>query len=63
MGRLRIDPLFALSEITRVLTSGGRLILTMPNFSSAQNILPFALPASLMQLKKPARCWSSCGLS
>jgi SAM-dependent methyltransferase len=36
---LRVDPLLALSEINRVLRPGGRLLLTTPNFYSAQNVL------------------------
>jgi SAM-dependent methyltransferase len=38
---LRVDPLFALSEINRVLAPGGRLLLTTPNLYSAQNIARF----------------------
>lgn len=40
---LRVDPLFALSEINRVLEDQGILILTTPNFYSAQNIARFLL--------------------
>ena len=40
---LRVDPLFALSEINRVLEQGGTLLLTTPNFYSAQNIARFLL--------------------
>lgn len=38
---LRIDPLFALSEIHRVLAPGGRLVLTTPQLYSPQNIARF----------------------
>ncbi len=38
---LRIDPLFVLSEIHRVMTPDGRLHLTTPNLYSAQNIARF----------------------
>jgi SAM-dependent methyltransferase len=40
---LRIDPLFALAEVNQVLRPGGMLILTTPNFYSAQNVARFAL--------------------
>ncbi len=40
---LRIDPLFVLSEINRVLPLGGILLLTTPNFYSAQNVARFLL--------------------
>ncbi len=40
---LRIDPLFVLSEINRILPIGGILLLTTPNFYSAQNIARFLL--------------------
>lgn len=38
---LRIDPQFVLSELNRVLTPGGALLLTTPNLYSAQNIARF----------------------
>lgn len=38
---LRVDPLFVLSEIHRVMASDGRLLLTTPNLYSAQNIVRF----------------------
>lgn len=38
---LRIDPQFVLSELNRVLTPGGTLLLTTPNLYSAQNIARF----------------------
>lgn len=38
---LRIDPQFVLSELNRVLTPGGTLLLTTPNLYSAQNIVRF----------------------
>ena len=38
---LRVDPLFVLSEINRVLAPGGTLLLTTPNLYSAQNIVRF----------------------
>lgn len=38
---LRVDPLFVLSELNRVLTPGGVLLLTTPNLYSAQNIARF----------------------
>lgn len=40
---LRVDPLFALREICRVLQPGGRLYLTTPNFYRLGNIVSFAL--------------------
>jgi len=40
---LRIDPLFVLSEINRILPFGGILLLTTPNFYSAQNVARFLL--------------------
>lgn len=40
---LRIDPLFVLSEINRVLRNNGVLLLTTPNLYSAQNIARFIL--------------------
>ncbi len=44
---LRIDPLFVLSEINRVLRMGGRLFFTTPNLYSAQNIARFILGRGL----------------
>lgn len=38
---LRVDPLFVLSELNRVLTPGGVMLLTTPNLYSAQNIARF----------------------
>lgn len=38
---LRVDPLFVLSELHRVLTPGGVMLLTTPNLYSAQNIARF----------------------
>ncbi len=35
---LRIDPLFVLSEINRVMRMGGRLFFTTPNLYSAQRL-------------------------
>ena len=40
---LRVDPLFTLSEINRVLEPGGRLLLTTPNLYALQNIARFLL--------------------
>ena len=40
---LRIDPLFALAEVNRMLRPGGTLVLTTPNLYAAQNIVRFAL--------------------
>jgi len=40
---LRIDPLFALAEVNRILQPGGTLVLTTPNLYAAQNIARFAL--------------------
>jgi SAM-dependent methyltransferase len=45
---LRIDPLFALAEVNRVLRPNGILILTTPNLYSAQNIARFALGRGLV---------------
>ncbi len=44
---LRIDPLFVLSEINRVMRMGGRLFFTTPNLYSAQNIARFILGRGL----------------
>lgn len=44
---LRIDPLFTLSEINRVMRVGGRLLFTTPNLYSAQNIARFLLGRGL----------------
>ena len=44
---LRIDPLFVLSEINRVMRMGGRLFFTTPNLYSAQNIIRFILGRGL----------------
>jgi SAM-dependent methyltransferase len=38
---LRVDPFFALSEINRVLSGDGHLILTTPNLYSIKNVLRF----------------------
>jgi len=40
---LRIDPLFALSEINRVLSNNGTLMLTTPNLYSIQQIVRFLI--------------------
>lgn len=40
---LRVDPIYTMSEINRVLTPDGALLLTTPNFYSAQNIARFLL--------------------
>jgi len=40
---LRIDPLFALAEVNRVMMPGGILVMTTPNLYAAQNIARFAL--------------------
>lgn len=40
---LRVDPLFVLSEINRVLQPGGRLLLTTPNLYAIQRIGRFLL--------------------
>ncbi len=40
---LRVDPLFVLSELNRVMRPGGRLLLTTPNLYSVQNIARFVL--------------------
>jgi SAM-dependent methyltransferase len=44
---LRIDPLFALSQIARVLSPGGLLYLTTPNFYRVGNVLRFLLGRGL----------------
>lgn len=44
---LRVDPLFVLSEINRVMKPRGRLFFTTPNLYSAQNIARFMLGRSL----------------
>jgi SAM-dependent methyltransferase len=44
---LRRDPFFALSEINRVMTSGGLLLLSTPNLYSAQNIARFLAGRSI----------------
>jgi SAM-dependent methyltransferase len=38
---LRIDPLFTLAEINRVMAPGGMLVLTTPNLYAAQNVARF----------------------
>ncbi len=38
---LRVDPLFTLSELNRVLSPGGHLLLTTPNLYSVQQCLRF----------------------
>lgn len=38
---LRVDPLFTLSELNRVMTSAGYLLLTTPNLYSVQQCLRF----------------------
>jgi SAM-dependent methyltransferase len=50
-----IDPMFALSEFNRILTEGGRLIVTTPNCCSARNtwkILQGYRPHFYMQYEK-----------
>lgn len=44
---LRRDPFFALSEINRVMASGGLLLLSTPNLYSAQNIARFLTGRSI----------------
>jgi SAM-dependent methyltransferase len=44
---LRIDPMFALSEISRVLRPGGALYLTTPNLYRIKNVLRFLVGRGL----------------
>jgi SAM-dependent methyltransferase len=44
---LRIDPIFALREISRVIKRGGTLILTTPNLYSLENVVSFFLGKGL----------------
>lgn len=44
---LRIDPIFTLQEIYRVIKHGGILILTTPNLYSLENILSYLLGKGL----------------
>jgi SAM-dependent methyltransferase len=44
---LRVDPLFALRQIARVLRHGGLLYLTTPNFYRVGNVLRFVLGLGL----------------
>lgn len=44
---LRIDPAFVLSEINRVMMSGGALLLTTPNLHSLPNLARFLLGRSI----------------
>jgi SAM-dependent methyltransferase len=46
---LRWDPLFVLSEINRVLASGGTLLLSTPNLYSIQNIARFLTGRSIAE--------------
>ena len=39
---LRVDPLFALAELNRVLKPGGRVLLTTPNLYALKTVLRFA---------------------
>lgn len=44
---LRIDPIFALLEVRRVMKRGGTLILTTPNLYSLENLVSFSLGKGL----------------
>ncbi len=46
---LRIDPIFTMNEINRVIRPGGTLILSTPNLYKLSNVLNFLLGRSYLQ--------------